>query len=77
MPVMAIVSQGRTSSPVSYDFDTSFNVLSEGWGYWGDGWYELLAGQQTQENIGMALQLAQADQVLFPNQPLCSSLAPA
>lgn len=38
-PIMAIVSQGRTSLPVSYDFDSSFTVLSEGRGYWGDGWY--------------------------------------
>ena len=38
-PVMAIVSQGRTGLPVTYDFDQSFTVLSEGRGYWGDGWY--------------------------------------
>lgn len=38
-PIMAIVSQGRTSLPVSYDFDTPFTVLGEGRGYWGDGWY--------------------------------------
>ena len=43
-PIMAIVSMGRTNLPVSYDFDTSFSVLSEGRGYWGDGWYTLGAG---------------------------------
>jgi hypothetical protein len=43
-PIMAIVSLGRTSLPVSYDFDTPFTVLSEGRGYWGDGWYTLAPG---------------------------------
>lgn len=38
-PLMAIVSLGRTNLPVTYDFDTPFTVLSEGQGYWGDGWY--------------------------------------
>jgi hypothetical protein len=36
---MAIVSQGRSSLTVAYDFDTPFTVLSEGEGYWGDGSY--------------------------------------
>lgn len=43
-PVFAIVSQGRSYLPVTYDFDTSFSVLSEGRGYWGDGSYSLGAG---------------------------------
>lgn len=43
-PLMAIVSQGRLSLPVTYDFDTPFVVLSEGRGYWGDGSYTLGAG---------------------------------
>lgn len=43
-PVMAIVSLGRTSLPVSYDFDNTFSVLSEGRGYWGDGTYTLGTG---------------------------------
>jgi hypothetical protein len=43
-PQMAIVSQDHTGLPVSYDFDKSFTVLSEGRGYWGDGWYNLLPG---------------------------------
>jgi len=43
-PIMAIVSMGRTNLPVSYDFDTSFSVLSEGRGYWGDGWYTTSPG---------------------------------
>ena len=47
-PIMAIVSQGRTSLPVAYDFDQPFNLLSEGRGYWGDGFYNLLAGDVLQ-----------------------------
>jgi len=43
-PIMAIVSQGRPTLPVSYDFDTPFTLLSEGQGYWGDGTYSLGAG---------------------------------
>jgi hypothetical protein len=43
-PIMAIVSQGQLGLPVSYDFDQSFTVLSEGQGYWGDGYYNLLSG---------------------------------
>ena len=43
-PILAIVSQGRLSLPVTYDFDKSFSVLSEGQGYWGDGSYVLGAG---------------------------------
>ena len=33
-PVMAIVSMGRPSLAVTYDFDTDFDVLSNGVGYW-------------------------------------------
>lgn len=40
-PVMAIVSMGQSSTPVTYDFDQPFTVLSEGKGYWGDGTYTL------------------------------------
>lgn len=43
-PIMAIVSQGQPTKPVSYDFDAPFTVLSEGRGYWGDGTYTLSAG---------------------------------
>lgn len=43
-PIMAIVSQGQFGRPVTYDFDQSFTVLSEGRGYWGDGYYTLGAG---------------------------------
>ncbi len=43
-PVMAIVSQGQRGLAVSYDFDQSFTLLSEGRGYWGDGTYTLGAG---------------------------------
>jgi len=46
MPVMAILSLGRLASgyAVSYDFDKSFTVLSEGQGQFGDGNYQLLSG---------------------------------
>lgn len=43
-PVMAIVSMGRTSVPVTYDFDTPFTLLSEGRGFWGDGTAMVLPG---------------------------------
>lgn len=43
-PIFAIVSQGRDALPLSYDFDRSFTVLSEGEGYWGDGTYSVAAG---------------------------------
>lgn len=43
-PVMAIVSMGQFGGPVTYDFDTPFTVLSNGWGYWGFGSYALGAG---------------------------------
>lgn len=43
-PIMAIVSQGRPNLTVSYDFNTAFTVLSEGQGYWGDGYYVLGSG---------------------------------
>jgi len=43
-PIMAIVSQGQSGLPVTYDFDTPFIVLSEGMGYWGDGSYILGGG---------------------------------
>ena len=44
--VMAIVSQGQTSVPVTYDFNAPFTVLSEGQGYWGDGSYTLGSGDR-------------------------------
>ncbi|SES83892.1 PEP-CTERM protein-sorting domain-containing protein [Marinobacter segnicrescens] len=43
-PIFAIVSQGRNSLPVSYDFDRPFTVLSEGEGYWGNGTYTVSGG---------------------------------
>lgn len=43
-PIMAIVSLGQPNKPVTYDFDAPFTVLSEGKGYWGDGYYNLYAG---------------------------------
>jgi hypothetical protein len=43
-PVMAILSLGRVGTPVTYDFDTPFAVLSEGEGYWGVGSHTLGPG---------------------------------
>jgi len=43
-PIMAIVSMGQSGVAVTYDFDTPFTVLSEGWGFWGDGTYSLGLG---------------------------------
>lgn len=43
-PIMAIVSMGQPSVAVAYDFDTPFTVLSEGRGFWGDGFFSLGAG---------------------------------
>ena len=45
-PIMAIVSMGAPGTSVTYDFDQSFTVLSEGQGYWGDGSYTLSAGDR-------------------------------
>ncbi len=36
-PVLAIMSMGQNSVPVKYYFDTPFDVLSFGQGYWGNG----------------------------------------
>jgi len=43
-PIMAIVSMGRRSQAVTYDFDQPFTVLSDGSGYWGAGAYTLDTG---------------------------------
>lgn len=39
MPVMAFVSVGQTNTGVSYNFDQSFTLLSEGEGFYGDGYW--------------------------------------
>lgn len=44
-PVMAIVSQGQPNVPVTYEFDRSFSVLSEGKGFWGDGSYSVVGNK--------------------------------
>ena len=36
-PIMAFVSIGRPSLAVDYAFDSPFTLLSEGFGWWGDG----------------------------------------
>ena len=32
---MAIVSLGRTDTPTTYDFDSPFDIVSQGEGFWG------------------------------------------
>jgi len=34
-PIMAIVSLGSTNVPTTYDFDSPFQIVSQGTGYWG------------------------------------------
>ncbi len=46
-PFLAIMSLGRTSLPVSYAFTDPFTVLSEGAGWWGDGFYTTSADMKT------------------------------
>lgn len=41
---MALLSVGQPSYTVTYDFDASFTIDSEGQGFWGDGTYTLGAG---------------------------------
>lgn len=36
-PFFAIVSLGRTSVPVLYDFDAPFDIIDQGQGHWGSG----------------------------------------
>jgi hypothetical protein len=55
-PVMAIVSQGRLGVPVSYDFDQSFTVLSEGQGFWGDGTYTHVGNTLTGNELHAVIQ---------------------
>ena len=56
-PILAIVSLGNGSGDnVSYDFDSSFTVLSEGQGYWGDGDYTLSGNKITGSEFHGVLQ---------------------
>ncbi len=55
-PILATVSQGQTGLPVNYDFDKSFTVLSEGRGYWGDGWYTTAGNTLTGYELHAAIQ---------------------
>lgn len=34
-PIMAILSLGRTNSTITYDFDSPFDIVSQGTGHWG------------------------------------------
>lgn len=40
-PFIAIMSLGRTYLPVSYSFSDPFTLLTEGRGWWGDGWFNV------------------------------------
>jgi len=46
-PYLAIMSLGRTSLPVSYAFSAPFEVISEGLGWWGDGFYTVSPDNRT------------------------------
>lgn len=59
-PVLAIVSLGRNNLPVSYAFDQSFTVLSEGRGYWDDGTYSVSGDTLTGYELHAALQFSGA-----------------
>ncbi len=54
-PVMAILSLGRANFPVTYNFDTPFDVLSYGTGYFGPGTLTELPGNvlEGQEGHGV------------------------
>ncbi len=36
-PIMALVSVGSRSIPITYEFDSPFTIVSQGVGYWGGG----------------------------------------
>lgn len=55
-PIMAILSMGSISIPVTYTFNTPFTLLSEGMGYWGDGTYSLSANSLTGRELHGAIQ---------------------
>jgi hypothetical protein len=56
MPVMALVSVGQTGLPVSYDFDRSFTLLSEGAGFYGDGTWSQTGNSLVGEEAHGAIQ---------------------
>lgn len=70
-PIMAIVSMGQLGLPVSYDFDAPFTVLSEGRGYWGDGWYETFDGDILKGyELHAAIQFGETlDSISWTNSP--------
>lgn len=61
-PVMAIVSMGQPNWPVSYSFDQSFSLLSNGVGYWSgaNGWqpgsYTIVGNTLTGREMHSAIQ---------------------
>jgi len=61
-PVMAIVSMGQPGWPVSYNFDQSFSLLSNGVGYWSgaNGWvpgsYTILGNTLTGNEMHSVIQ---------------------
>ncbi len=54
-PVMAIVSLGTPNLTVTYDFDTPFDILNQGQGYWGNGPLTELAGDVLEGKEGHGL----------------------
>lgn len=54
-PVMAILSLGRASLPTTYVFDTEFEVLNQGSGYWGGGSLAELTGNVLEGREGHGL----------------------
>ena len=53
-PIMAIVSLGQSGVPTTYDFDSPFDIVSQGAGFWGGGPSALqeLAGDVLRGNEG-------------------------
>jgi hypothetical protein len=52
---MALVSMGRINTFVTYTFDTPFDVVSNGPGWWGNGLLVEQAGNQLVGNEGHGL----------------------
>lgn len=69
-PAMAILSQGRVNLPVTYSFDQSFAVRSEGRGWWGDGSYVQVGNDLTGYELHGVIQfLGTFDTISWTNSP--------
>jgi hypothetical protein len=55
-PIMTILSMGQAGVPVTYAFNQPFTVLSEGFGFWGDGTYSTLGNSLTGNELHAAIQ---------------------